>query len=200
MQTAKKINRLAMYIIATVCTVITLAALTMNMLSKRQMVDLVKVIDSSNGREISSDVQRRKALLKSTLLGHVDRTIRAANSFTRNTIKQNQKRTRFLMDRDDANTIFARYKSRNSYRDAIQQGHQYRITKIEVTHLDLDHGEPYRFRMQAKLVIKDGSRLEEWRIIGTGQVTYHDPIYPQNEAGLWIDNYAQQYEKIQTDE
>jgi len=193
MESAKKINRFAIYLIVGFCGFVTLYSLTLNFLSKRQMIDMVKVVDVRNGVILHSEVQRRSQVLKTTIQGHVNRAITYANSFSRTTISSNQKATMFLMDLDDAYTIFGRYKNLQSYEDALQRGHIFKTTNVKITHLDLDNGEPYPIKIEATLTIKDGTKTQIFLIQGQGVITYHDPIYPQNEAGLWLTDYRQKY-------
>ena len=200
MESAKKNNRLAIYIIVGFALVVTLSSLILNFMSKRQMIDLVKVVDVRNGVILHSEVQRRSQVLKTSIQGHLTRAITYANSFSRTTIKSNQKATLFLMDMDDAYTIFGRYKSQQSYEDALQRGHIYKTSDVKITHLNLDQGEPYQVKIEARLTIKDGTKRQIFLIQGQGAITYHDPIYPQNEAGLWLTDYRQKYTNITSNE
>ncbi len=200
MESSKKTNRLAMYLVTGFCAIVTVSSLALNYLSKRQVVDLVQVVDANSGRYLPAELQRREAVLNSGIKDHVHRSMYYANSFSRNTLKSNQAKTKFLMDEGDALNIFERYKKTKSYADAVQLGHLYEVTKVTLTHLDTKQ-EPFPFRVEATLEVTDGLRKELWTITGQGHIIYHDPIYPQNVPGLFITNYSQRYTKTNsTDE
>jgi len=192
---AKKNNRLAMILVTVFAAVITITAMIMYMISHINIASKVKVVDIS-GRVIESDFVRQELLLESGIKSHVEYAVNYLNSFSREEIIDNQKKSLFLVDRENAHQIFESYKKSNAYDNATQRGHIYKVLNTKVTHLELSKGEPFYFKSQSLLEIKDGTRRTLYKIFSQGKITYRTPIYPNNTQGLWISEYRQTSKEV----
>jgi len=195
---AKKTNKLAMILITVFSGVITLTCLIMYMISNIYIADKVKVVDT-RGVQMESNLVRQRDLVKTGIQNHIQDALFYSNSFQRETIESNQKRTLMLMDKESAYRIFQTYKKEGIYNDAIDRGHIYKVEKTEVTNLS-DKGEPYSFVAKSILVSIDGRKKEYFTIVSKGDLTFRKPTFPYNSWGMWITNFRQKSSKIVADE
>ncbi|MEM8510594.1 MAG: hypothetical protein AAF717_22360 [Bacteroidota bacterium] len=195
----KRNSRLAMILVTVFCGVVTLASLVLYFSSNLAIADKVKVFDST-GREVQTDLVRKEKLLVSGIQRHVYNGMYYANSGDRNSLKENQARTYFLVDNEDALRIFNHWKNEKAYNDILQNGHIYKIVDAKVTGVDTANGEPFAFTSEATLLVRDGTKEDYWFITGEGDIIYNTPSYPYNEWGFEITNYTQQYQKVPKDE
>ena len=196
---AKKTNRFAMILVTCFCGVITITALVLYLFSNLAIADKVKVMDST-GRVIDTELMYRTDLINSGIQSHVFNAMYYLNSGDRNSHKSNQSKALFLVDRQDAFSIFERWKKEKAYNDILKNGHVYKILEAKVTHADISKGEPYPFKSEATLLIKDGIREEYWLIEGQGYITHTSPSFPNNQWGMIISDYTQDYTKVDLDE
>ncbi len=196
---AKKTNRFAMLLITGFSGVITLSVLVLYFFSNLAIADKVKVFDSS-GREVETELKYRTDLINSGVQSHVYNAMYYLNSGDRNTLNGNRAKALFLVDRTNALSIFERWKKEKAYNDILRNGHVYKILEVKVTHVNIDKGEPFPFRSEATLLIQDGPRQEYYLITAQGVVTYETPSFPNNQWGMKISDYTQNYTKVNLDE
>lgn len=190
----KRTGRLAMWLITIVSIVITLSALIISALLQANSADKMKVIDNT-GRVIKSDLRREEDVRIATVQAHLANAIFYLNSFDRNSIKENQARALFLVDKKSADRIFNSYNRQGAYNDALQSGYIYRAKFNKLTILE-GTSEPFAFEMEGELTVTDGSRTIKTKIIGKGNLRYSTPNFPNNPQGMLVYDYLQQYEDM----
>lgn len=195
----KRNNRLAMLLVTGFCALVTLSALVLYLISNLAIADKVKVIDTT-GRYIHTELEHREQLVKSGVQSHVHNTMYYLNSGDRSSLNTNKSKALFLIDRLDAYNIFERWKKERAYNNILRNGHVYKVIEVKVTHMDLEQGEPFPFKSEATLLVQDGTRQEYWLINGKGFVSYTTPSWPNNQWGMFISDYTQDYQKVVLDE
>jgi len=195
----KRNNRLAMILVTVFSCVITLTCLVLYLFSNIMIADKVKVIDRS-GNVLNSELMRREQMIESGLKSHVKKAIYYLNSGTRYNLKTNQAKALFLVNTNSAYAIYERWKKQGAYADILQRGHQYEIVEEEIFLNAITNEEPFFISVEAILKIKDGSREAFWKIKGKGEVYYTTPSYPNNDWGFDIQNYTQEYTKVNLSE
>ena len=195
---AKKTNRFAMILVTVFCGVITLSALFLYLLSNISIADKVKVFDNT-GKEVPTELMYRTDLINAGIQRHVFNGMYYLNSVDRQNLETNRTKALFLVDRQDAFSIYERWKKQKAYNDILKNGHVYKILDVKVTHVDESKREPFRFKSEATLLIQDGTRQEYWLIEAQGAITYTTPSFPNNEWGMNISDYSQDYQKVELD-
>lgn len=194
----KRNGRLAMYLITVGCLIITISALVISAVLQASSADKMKVIDNT-GRVIKSDLQREEEVRISTVQAHLSNALFYLNSFDRNSIKENQARALFLVDKKSADRIFSSFNRQGAYNDALQSGFIYRAKFIKLTQLE-GKSEPFAFTLEGELTVTDGSRTIKTKIIGKGNIRYSTPNFPNNPQGMLVYDYLQQYEDMPPEE
>lgn len=194
----KRNSRLAMWLVTGGSIIVTISALVISASLMSSSADKMKVIDNT-GRVIKSDLQREEEVRISTVQAHLSNALFYLNSFDRNSIKENQARALFLVDKKSADRIFNSYNRTGAYNDALQSGYIYRAKFIKITKLE-GNSEPFAFTLEGELEVTDGSRTIKTKIIGTGNIRYSTPNFPNNPQGMLVYDYLQQYEDMPPEE
>lgn len=194
----KRNSRLAMWLVTGGSIIVTISALVISASLMSSSADKMKVIDST-GRVIKSDLQREEEVRISTVQAHLSNALFYLNSFDRNSIKENQARALFLIDKKSADRIFNSYNRTGAYNDALQSGYIYRAKFTKITKLE-GNSEPFAFTLEGELVVTDGSRTIKTKIIGKGNIRYSTPNFPNNPQGMLVYDYLQQYEDMPQEE
>lgn len=187
----KRNGRLAMRLIVVFASIITVSALLFSFLSQATSANKMKVIDST-GRVIPSDLRREEEVRISTVQAHLSNAFFYLNSFDRNSIKENQARALFLVDKISADRVFSGYNRTGAYNDALQSGYLYRAKFTKLTKLE-GNSEPFSFEIEGELTVTDGKRVMKSLIVGKGSIRYTSPNYPNNPQGMLVYDYLQEY-------
>jgi len=190
----KRTGKTAMILITVVCVFVVFATLLFSFSLQVKAVDTVKVIDSS-GRKIQSETKRENEVLTSSIQAHLSNAFYYLNTFDQNTIKENQARALFLVDKVSANRVFNSYNSRGCYNDAIRNSYIYTANYKKLLKLDGEN-EPFVVELEGELIITDGDRIKKTRIIGRGKVRYTTPSFPNNPQGFILYDYLQDYQEV----
>lgn len=193
----KRNGRLAMWLITVGSVIFGLTALIISALLQAESADKMKVIDST-GRVIQSDLRREEEVRVSTIQAHLANAMFYLNSFDRNSIKENQARALFLVDKKSADRIFNSYNRQGAYNDALQSGYIYRAKFNKLTVLE-GKTEPFTFEAEGELSVTDGSRTITTKIVGKGNIRYSNPNFPNNPQGMIIYDYLQEYQDMPTE-
>lgn len=132
-------------------------------------------------------------LYESLLKSHCYYTAYYLNSFDRLTIEEYQARGLFLVNKEDANTIFAKYQADRAYGDALELGTVYRCDFERINNLHVQ-GDEYNVEFTSVLSIISNSGTKKIRIISEGTAIRTTPKYPENVTGFFFKNYQQIYQ------
>lgn len=114
------------------------------------------------------------------------------NSFDRLSIEQNQARALFLVNKADANTIFAKYNADRAYGDALELGVSYRTEFEKIISVKLN-GSEYDVIYSSVLTIYSNTGNKKIRIISEGTAIRSTPKFPENVTGFFFKKYNQTY-------
>jgi hypothetical protein len=194
----KKYGKIAMYLVVFFSLIVVFGALIFSFCLQSKAIDVVKVIDSS-GRKIESETKREQEILFSSIQTHMSNALYYLNSFDRGSIKENQARSLFLVDKKSADRIFNSYNTTGAYNDAIRNAYIYDTKFVKIIKLEGD-SEPYSVEIEGELTITDGNRILKNKITGKGKLRYNTPSFPTNPQGFLLYDYLQNYEKISNKE
>lgn len=134
-------------------------------------------------------------LYESLLKSHCASTTYYLNSFDRLSLQENQARALFLVDKGEANAVFAKYQADRAYGDALELGVIYKTEFESLTDMSVS-GEEYHVRFTSILSIVNGSEIKKVRIISEGTAIRTTPRYPENVSGFFFRTYNPQYENL----
>ncbi len=152
-----------------------------------------KILVVNEGGELLHFKAVENDLLYENLLKfHCASTAYYVNSFDRLNLKDNQKKALYLVNKPDANTIFAKYQTDRAYGDAVELGVVYNteykgIDKITV------RGSEFDVVFKSVLSIISNTGKKRILIISKGTAIRTTPSYPKNTTGFFFKNYTQEY-------
>lgn len=159
----------------------------------------VKVVNQ-NGAYLNTTTEREEKLFESLVQNHCANAVYYANSFNRLTIRENQAKTVFLMNQNDALRIFSRYKDNKAYGDALDRNVTYTAVFDKMESVSKEN-EPYHVVFYSTLTINDDDRPPlKFKIRSEGDLIKYTPQFPENTSGFYFKNYVQSYEKLKNDE
>ena len=129
------------------------------------------------------------------LKSHCSRTAYFLNSFDRLSLQENRARALFLVNKPDANTVFAKYQADRAYGDALELGVVYKTEFEKIIDIRAD-GEEYHVRFSSILSIINGDDIRKVRILSEGTAIHATPRFPENTSGFFFRTYDQQYELL----
>lgn len=132
-------------------------------------------------------------LYESLLKAHCASTAYYLNSFDRLSLQENRARALFLVDKPDANTVFAKYQNDRAYGDVLDLGVVYRTGFKEIKELSVQ-GEEYHVTYTSELEIINGDETKRVLITSTGIAIRTTPRYPENVSGFFFKKYNQTYQ------
>lgn len=191
----KKNGRLAMRLITATAIIISLSALTYSFLAQVTASDKVKVVDA-RGLVINSELKNREDVKNASIQAHLANAVHYLNSFDRNSIKDNQAKAMFLVDKKSADRVFNSYNNQGAYNDAVRNNYIYNAEFSKLTRLE-GQSEPYLISFEAILTVKDGSRQIKSKIRGQGKISYTKPSFPNNTQGMILYDYLQEFSDME---
>lgn len=150
------------------------------------------LVVNAGGEYLSFEAQENDVLYENLLKSHCYYTSYYINSFDRQTIKQNQARAMFLVNKPDANTIFAKYQSDRAYGDALELGTSYRCEFEHMNYIRV-RGDEYDVSFDSVLNIYSSTGTKKIRITSSGTVIRTTPQFPNNVTGFFFKTYTQTY-------
>lgn len=84
------------------------------------------LVVNEGGEFVHFKSMQQDLLYESLLKGHCRRTAYFLNSFDRLSLQENRARALFLVNKPDANTVFAKYQADRAYGDALELGVVYK--------------------------------------------------------------------------
>lgn len=154
------------------------------------------LVVNEGGEFVHFKAQQQDLLYESLLKSLCYYTSYYINSFDRLSIEENQARALFLVNRADANTIFAKYQADRAYGDAIELGVAYK-TEFEGIQSVSVSGEEYYVVFTSILTIHSSSGTKQFRITSSGTAIRTTPRFPENVTGFFFKNYSQNYSTYQ---
>lgn len=153
------------------------------------------LVVNEGGEFVRFRAVRQDLLYESLLKSHCAFTAYYLNSFDRLSLQENRARALFLVDKGEANAVFAKYQADRAYGDALELGVIYKTEFESLTDMSVS-GEEYHVRFTSILSIVNGSEIKRVRIISEGTAIRTTPRYPENVSGFFFRTYNQQYENL----
>ena len=153
------------------------------------------LVVNEEGEFVRFRAVRQDLLYESLLKSHCAFTAYYLNSFDRLSLQENRARALFLVDKGEANAVFAKYQADRAYGDALELGVIYKTEFESLTDMSVS-GEEYHVRFTSILSIVNGSEIKRVRIISEGTAIRTTPRYPENVSGFFFRTYNQQYENL----
>lgn len=153
------------------------------------------LVVNEGGEFVRFRAVRQDLLYESLLKSHCAFTAYYLNSFDRLSLQENRARALFLVDKGEANAVFAKYQADRAYGDALELGVIYKTEFESLTDMSVS-GEEYHVRFTSILSIVNGSEIKRVRIISEGTAIRATPRYPENVSGFFFRTYNQQYENL----
>lgn len=150
---------------------------------------------NEGGEFVHFKSMQQDLLYESLLKGHCRRTAYFLNSFDRLSLQENRARALFLVNKPDANTVFAKYQADRAYGDALELGVVYKTEFEKIIDIRAD-GEEYHVRFSSILSIINGDETRKVRILSEGTAIHATPRFPENTSGFFFRTYDQQYELL----
>lgn len=150
------------------------------------------IVVNEGGEFVHFKAQEQDQLYEALLKSLCYYTAYYINSFDRLSIEQNQARALFLVNKADANTIFAKYQADRAYGDALELGVSYR-TEFENIVSVKNRGSEYDVVYSSILTIYSNTGNKKIRIISEGTAIRTTPKFPENVTGFFFKNYNQSY-------
>lgn len=151
------------------------------------------LVVNEGGEFVHFKAVRQDMLYESLLKNHCYHTAYYLNSFDRLSLQENRARALFLVNKPDANTIFAKYQADRGYGDALELGVVYRTEFEKMLSVSVS-GDEYHVTFSSVLSIINGNDVRKIRILSEGTVIRTTPRFPENTSGFFFRTYNQQYE------
>lgn len=155
-------------------------------------MDKILVVNEG-GELLRFKAMQQDLLYESLLKNHCYHTAYYLNSFDRLSLQENRARALFLVNKPDANTIFAKYQADRGYGDALELGVVYRTEFEKMLSVSVS-GDEYHVTFSSVLSIINGNDVRKIRILSEGTVIRTTPRFPENTSGFFFRTYNQQYE------
>ena len=151
------------------------------------------LVVNEGGELLRFKAMQQDLLYESLLKNHCYHTAYYLNSFDRLSLQENRARALFLVNKPDANTIFAKYQADRGYGDALELGVVYRTEFEKMLSVSVS-GDEYHVTFSSVLSIINGNDVRKIRILSEGTVIRTTPRFPENTSGFFFRTYNQQYE------
>lgn len=120
-----------------------------------------------------------------------------ANSFDRLSLKRNQAKASFYINKNDLNAVFSKYYNDKAYFDCTQNGAVYSC-ELDSVQLISGNNEPYKVKFSSTLTVHGVSGQKVKFLIRTnGELIKTTPQYPENKTGFFFNQFIQQIIRIQ---
>lgn len=150
------------------------------------------IVVNEGGEFVHFKAQEQDLLYEALLKSLCYYTAYYINSFDRLSIEQNQARALFLVNKADANTIFAKYQADRAYGDALELGVSYRAEFENIVSVK-NRGSEYDVVYSSILTIYSNNGNKKIRIISEGTAIRTTPKFPENVTGFFFKKYKQSY-------
>lgn len=149
------------------------------------------VIDTK-GEFLPYEVASRKRVMEYHLKIACQNSSNYMNSFDRATLKTNQAKALFYVDRNSAYRIFTAYKKQGFYDDVLTNGYAHINGEVLIDSLQLET-EPFFVRFYSKTEIYDGiNKVGDLEIKSQANISTISPSN-DNRIGWYFTNFKQEY-------
>lgn len=138
-------------------------------------MDKILVVNEG-GELLRFKAMQQDLLYESLLKNHCYHTAYYLNSFDRLSLQENRARALFLVNKPDANTIFAKYQADRGYGDALELGVVYRTEFEKMLSVSVS-GDEYHVTFSSVLSIINGNDVRKIRILSEGTVIRTTPRF-----------------------
>ena len=153
-----------------------------------------KILVVNEGGELLRFKAIKNDLLYESLLNyHCASTAYYINSFDRLNLQENQKKALYLVNKPDANTIFAKYQTDRAYGDAVELGVVYETEYKGIENIQV-RGEEFDVTFQSVLTIISNTGKKKFLVRSRGTAIRTTPSYPKNTTGFFFKTYSQEYQ------
>lgn len=192
---ARKKQTLATKLVFMFCSLIIAMVLFFSFTLVNNAMNKILVVNEG-GEFLQFKAMDNDILYSNLLKAHCYYTSYYMNSFDRQSIEQNQARVMFLVNKTDANTIFAKYQADRAYGDALELGVSYRceFEKMDEIHV---RGDEYDVAFTSVLTIHSHTGTKKIRIRCTGTAIRTTPKFPENVSGFFFKIYNQTYSQYE---
>lgn len=195
--TAKRQSALALKLSLGFALVVVLFVLAWGFAVSQTALSKVVVL-SKSGEYLQTEVVGSEALFNARIQSTCNYATSLANSFDRQSIKLNQAKAQFYVNKTDLNAIFQKYFNDRAYTDATNNGAVYECHLERLNALEGDN-EPYKVSFTSLLSVYSGSKVFLFRLHSDGEIISTSPRYPENVTGLMFSRLTQRLEAIPTD-
>ena len=157
------------------------------------------VILSKSGEYLQTEAVSTEALFSARIQSTCNFATTYANSFDRQSIKMNQARAQFYVNRNDLNAIFQKYFNDRAYSDATNAGAVYNCNLEKIEHIEGDN-EPYKVSFTSLLNVYSGGKVWRFRLHCDGEIISTTPRYPENVTGFMFSRLVQRTEQLPTEQ
>lgn len=154
------------------------------------------VVISKSGEYLQTEAVDTEALFIARIQSTCNYATSYANSFDRQSIKLNQAKAQFYVNRSDLNAIFNKYFNDRAYNDATNGGSVYTCNLEHVDKIEGDN-EPYKVSFTSILDVSAGGKMYRFRIYSDGEILSTTPRYPENVTGFTFSKLIQRVEKVE---
>lgn len=150
------------------------------------------VVVERSGEYLKTHAENGEALFYALLKNTCSEATQYANSFDRLSLKRNQAKAAFYINKTDLNAVFSKYYNDKAYSDALQNGAVYKCSFDSLQILKGDN-EPYQVQFTSTLTIysQSGQQLK-FLITTKGEVVKTSPQFPENVTGMYFSQFNQQ--------
>lgn len=189
----KNSRNIKLYIIS--CTVIVGMVLFFAFGIVIKTFNKLQVIDKK-GNHYPSELTTREKVLETTIAKFCSEIAYYANTFDRNSLKENQARTKFIMEEKSVFRLWSFYKKENHYYDATQRGFSYKGVFKKIIKSDLTK-KPYEVQFIGEVEIYEGARLtKKLPFIAKGIIASRTAKFPEAYLGWYMTDYLQNFKRI----
>ena len=150
------------------------------------------LIVDTKGQFLPYQIANRKKVMEQHIKLACQSTSNFINSFDRATLKTNQAKALFYVERRSAYRIFTTYKKQGFYDDVLANGYAHVNTGVVVDSLQLDQ-EPFFVRFYSTTEIYDGiNKLGDLQILSEANISTITPS-DDNMIGWYFNNFKQEY-------
>lgn len=195
--TAKRQSALALKLSLGFALVVVLLVLGWGFAVSQTALSKVVVL-SKSGEYLQTEIVGNEALFNARIQSTCNYATSLANSFDRQSIKLNQAKAQFYVNKTDLNAIFQKYFNDRAYTDATNNGAVYECHLERVESIEGDN-EPYKVSFTSLLSVYSGSKVFRFRLHSDGEIVSTSPRYPENVTGFIFSRLTQRLEAIPTD-
>lgn len=188
---AKKKNTMNLKLCLGFALVVVILVLAWGLTVSFSALNRVVVVERS-GEYLKTYAEDKEQMFITFIKNTCAEATRYANTFDRLSLKKNQAKAAFYINKNDLNAITSKYYNDKAYFDALQNGAVYRC-ELDSFQIIEGNNEPYKVRFSSTLTVNGVSGQTIKFLIKTdGDIIRTTPQYPENVTGYFFNRYIQQ--------